>query len=422
MPIFPEVPKVFYPCADGTYSTHDRRGACNWHGGLSDDSPVGLATGGASALGIVDVALEEIFEAPEWFQNRASAYSTRSVSNILDAVQAAQFRWANFDPITLWLGDDNRLYILSGHSRTEAFRQLRDMQLQAEGRSFDSIPAKIIDNITREEARQIALESNTLSTKETDLERATFYARMRAEGAAATEIKDTAKRLEGSNWTRIIAYSYLNPQGKTITALNALQSSTDTSNSIIQNVARWIGNARKNNPQLSNLHENELYDWLLTDKGYGTARNQVSSERDFKEQLQRFIIRHTEFGNFDPDKPLNIRNLQSKSPSEQAFDQQRAELDAEIRDLDRQIKAKVKNLASRGATETQIQELTAGLEATLRRRRIELQTLLTNRSNIIEQGRNEPSLFAQVNGPAQSNTQNLIFWGIVFYGLYKLAS
>lgn len=125
------------------------------------------------------------------FQNRESDFSTRSVTNIIEAVKDGSFRWSNLDPIILWQPnraveelkvfekERPRYYVLSGHSRLEAFRRLYDMQATAQGRDFGYIPAKIEVGISFEETQKIALNSNTLSTKETDIERAAYYRTLR---------------------------------------------------------------------------------------------------------------------------------------------------------------------------------------------------------------------------------------------------
>ena len=99
--------------------------------------------------------------------------------------------------------------------------------------------------------------------------------------------------MEGANATKIIAFSFLNPNGKTFYALVALDSGDQTSKTNLSSIARWIGNARQNYPLLSNQHENELYEWLVDKKGYGTSKSQISSERDFKMRLASIINKRT---------------------------------------------------------------------------------------------------------------------------------
>ena len=72
------------------------------------------------------------------FQNREDEYSETSVNRIIDAVADGEFNWAVFDPITVWRNPSNgKIYVLSGHSRSEAFRRLTMQGAQAQGRKFD---------------------------------------------------------------------------------------------------------------------------------------------------------------------------------------------------------------------------------------------------------------------------------------------
>lgn len=403
MPVFPEIPNRFFKCTDGTYSDHNRPGACNWHGGLKQGAkavPVNRTKKQGSQNQIrpgevVLVPVQSVNVRREWFQGRATPYSDRSVQNIIAAVDSGRFLWANLDPLTLWAAPDGKLYVLSGHSRLEAFTRLCKAGATAQGKDFCSIPAKIEGNITLAQAKEIALQSNTLSTKETPLERAAYYATLRAQGNDEKAIQDAAKRLEGKNYTSVIAYSYLDPQGKTYAALQALeQSGTDSSN-IITSVARWIGNARKTYP-LTNYHEGELYDWLINRRGYGTGRGQVSNEREFKERLASIINRRMTFGNLE--ESLNIQAFLQRSPVEQQYDQQLTAAKKDVVDAENALKAKIRELTSRGATEAQVQQITEALEATLRRARIRYQELISKRGDVSAAARNELSLFAGLSG------------------------
>lgn len=415
MGIFDHIPKRFYRCNDGTYSDHARRGACNYHGGLKDAKPVRLTRTQQQKAAqrqkmrsgaVVSVPVQAVNVRREWFQGRATPYSLRSVDNILVAVADGKFRWVNMDPVTLWAAPDGKLYMLSGHSRLEAFNRLCAAGRQAEGRGFCEIPAKIVSDISLTQAKEIALQSNTLSTKETPLERAAYYAALRARGADEKKLTDQAKRLEGRNYTTILAYSRLNPTGKTITALRALEQNAGDSNQVITAVARWIGNARAAYP-LTDSHENELYDWLITRRGYGTGSAQVSNEKEFKTRLQSIINRRTTFGVLEPT--LNIQAFLQRSPVEQQYNAQLNEAKKAVLDAEKALKDKIRTLTARGAKEQQIKDITQGLEATLRRARIAYQSLVTKRADVAEAARNELSLFAGLSGKPMTHAELLQF-------------
>lgn len=389
-------PSKLYRCRDGSLSTHNRRGACVWHGGLRSGKAVkmGKGCGKKPNAGVQLIALEWVNIAHDWFQNRTKAYSERSVNNIVKAAQAGDFKWANLDAVTLWRNPkDEKLYVLSGHSRYEAFKRLCAVGLQAEGQGFCEIPAKVVD-VDLKTAKRIALESNTLSTKETDLERAMFYRRQLEAGAAAGAVEETAKKLEGRNANTILAFSYLNPNGKTWAALQALATGQADSKNVIKSIGRWIGNARRKVPALTNSHEDELYRWMVTDKGYGSGKGQVNSERKFAERLASIINRRTTFGQLE--ERLNIQASITRSPVEQQYNAQLEEAKQAVTDRDKEYNETIRRLSAQDASDADVSRIIEPIERARRRARLQYQNLLAKRDQVREAARNQQSLFAGV--------------------------
>lgn len=238
------------------------------------------------------------------FQGRKSQFSEDSVNRIIEAVNNGTFSWAAFDPITIWLDNNGKYYVLSGHSRKQAFNQLANAGAMVDGKGFAKIPAKLFKG-NEAEAIEYALKSNTLSTKESDTERALYYYNLRTKGTPEKDIKAEAKANEGRNANQVYAYSFLNPQGAVIAALEALERGDITSKGNLANIAAWTGSIRSAYPDLTNAHETEIYEWLKNE-GYGTKTGQVSNLRDFNDLMRRVIERNTEFGTFKADQPLNI--------------------------------------------------------------------------------------------------------------------
>lgn len=356
--------------------------------------PVSMIGPKNQSVGVELVPLSKIHVNHEWFQNRATPYSARSVNNIIDAVRSGSFVWANMDAITLWPGPGGKLFILSWHSRTEAFRQLCETGVKIEGKDFCKIPAKIAEGLSLEEAKRLATESNTLSTQETPIERSLFYRKMRNEGAGLKEITDRANRLEGRNANTVVAYSFLNPSGKTYSTLAAMENGQIDSANVIGQVARWIGNARKKYSELTDRHENEIFDWLVTSGGYGRSKGQVNSERQFMERLGSIINRRTQNGELKSS--LNITNAITKSPTEQQHDLRIEEAKRTEQVLQRELAAKTKELVARGATDQELQRILEPLERQLRRQRAEIINLRQKRDEVSQAARNELSLFASV--------------------------
>lgn len=343
--------------------------------------------------GVNMIPIEAINIRRDWFQNRATPYSERSVESIVQAAMSGSFRWSQLDPVTLWVGPDGKLYMLSGHSRLEAFDRLCRAGAVVDGQTFCNIPAKIEANISLEEAKRIALESNTLSTKETELERAEYYRAMRMQGRNAD---NEAKRLEGDNWSTVLALSYLNPSGKTYTTLRALENGDATSKGNIRTIARWIGNARAKYGSLTNFHEDELYTWLVDNTGYGTRTGQISNERDFNNRLASIINRRSTFGQLEDS--LNIIANVTLSPVEAQYNQQLAEASEKVKALQKMLDDKIKEYRNRAATENQILELTAPISAQLTRARIEYQALLQKKGDVTQYAKQEVNLFANLSG------------------------
>lgn len=390
---FKKKPTTVFKCRDGYYSDSNSPGACTWHGGLVDkEKPISLCIipknkgkkTSDSKLAINDIPVSDVKIYLEKFQNRKNPYSEESVNRIIEAVENGTFRFEEFDPVLIWNSPDGNKYMLSGHSRLEAFTRL----CNAGKLKFCNIPAKLID-VTAQEAEEIAMRSNTLSTKEKDTERALFYMKQIALGKPYREVIETAKKTEGSNAARIVAYAYLNPIGKTFVALQSLEAGDPTSQTIIRAIGQWIGEARQKFPMLTNLHEDELYNWLIGG-GFG---KQYKNKADFLAKLAAIISQRTYFGEFDSNKPLNVTNQVTKSFSEKQFDAQVEELKDKVKEMEAQIKTKTLDYKSRGASEDQIYNLLQNDYGYLNRVRNQLLNLMQKKAEVIDSSKNELALF-----------------------------
>jgi hypothetical protein len=399
--IYKEIPNEFYPCVDGTYSDHNRNRACTRHGGLITDEAIRLCNGvelEGSELQVLSISVKDIQLYLKKFQNRETPYSEESVQRILNAVKDGTFRFEEFDPVLLWKAPDGILYMLSGHSRLEAFTRLSK---QGNTR-FNKIPAKIVA-VPQAEAEEIALRSNTLSTKEKDYERAMFYRREIEIGKSYAKIIEAAKKNEGKDAPRIVAYAYLNPYGKTFTALKSLEGRDSNSDLIMRTIAYWVGEARLKFPQLSNMHEDEIYTWLVN----GAYPKQYKNKIDFLRKIQQTIYQRTEFGNFDTEKPLNLLNTAVRSFSEERYIEEEELLKLKIKEQVELIERKAQNLRSNGAGSDQILQLLTNDYGYLNRLRVELTAWQQKKASIVNQGANAPSLFA-ISGVRRNTLKNSV--------------
>ena len=115
------------------------------------------------ALPAQDVALTDIRTDLSRFQPRKESWSSATVEGILADVSAGAFDRGRFEPVILWQEPGSGLlFVLSGHSRLEAFRRLSASGAYVHGYGFDYIPARILRG-SEEEAQRIARTSNPAS-------------------------------------------------------------------------------------------------------------------------------------------------------------------------------------------------------------------------------------------------------------------
>ncbi|MDR0608073.1 MAG: hypothetical protein LBG52_07205 [Candidatus Peribacteria bacterium] len=272
-----------------------------------------------------NIPLEEIFLNTKDFQNRKTEYNEHSVQRIVQSVLEGNFMFEVFDPILLWRNvETNQLFVVSGHSRYEAFKRLHqlsentackqenlDIYITAYPGLFSQIPSRILNERTYEQAKNIAQLSNVLATPETPIERANYIRRLRAQGRGKQKIEQHGKTYEGKNRPKIQAYSYLNPNGRFISSLECFSNNTDDSK-ILERLAIRVGNARMRYPCLQDAHEEELYHRLFVFGAYGNKTGQVNSQMKFMEllktRIEKIIPR-------DDKALLNMRGTQQLSYS-----------------------------------------------------------------------------------------------------------
>ncbi|GJM64859.1 hypothetical protein [Persicobacter diffluens] len=267
------------------------------------------------------------------FQNRQNAFSEESANRIVKAYEEGKFNWAAFDPIVVWREKSTHLYkVLSGHSRFAAFKKLSKKDAQ-----FQQIPVKIFAG-TEAEAIDFALNSNTLSTKETDLERAAYYQNKRINcglsgPSCARQIEEEIREKEGKNASTIHNLSYLNPKGWIVQQILQFDGKDKTSSNNLNTIATWTGEARRKFPKLTDQHENQIAKWLL-EKGFGNRSGQFSAKSKFFQYLDRF----SDMGKFDA--VINLDRQVSKSPAEQEWEEQKRELEKVLKAAEKEYQEK----------------------------------------------------------------------------------
>lgn len=383
-----------YECQDGMYSTSNSKRACRNHGGLKDLAPEPMQEfEGGEFVKWVPISLIKVDK--KRFQNRESDFSSESANRIVNAVARNTFRWELLDPVQLW-DDGKNIYMLSGHSRLAAFKMLSSQGAQADGRGFDRIPAKIFANISEEEAISIAVNSNTLATKETDLERANYYRRLRQSGAAQKAVQEEAQEREGKNWSRVYNLSFLSPKGYLYAAINALDGKEAKSSDNINTIADWVGEVRRRFPQLTDSHEDEIAKWLATG-AYGNTAGKISNKKVLVERMAAAVLKNTDFGVFKSESPLNLNSSISKSPAEQEHEAIAAELRSAMEREQRLLQSKSSEFY-KAANEGRISlekadELVNPYQRTFAVAQKKLADHLLKKQDYIKQGRAQAALF-----------------------------
>ena len=288
-------------------------------------APYTPETAFASESGTVLFPVKDLNFDRKNFQNRETDFSDESVLKIIKAVKDGKFNWSIFDAITIWQNpDDGKFYVLSGHSRSEAFKRLAEMGESADGKNFTKIPAKIFKG-TFDEARDLALNSNTLSTKETNFERANYYralykaeiAKGRSKAEATNLIMPVIKEREGKNANSIFYISFLNPNGIFYDALRQLQNAPTQDRERLKVVGEWVGRLRKDRSKLTDYHERELFDFLITQGNYNKT---VTNYADLIKRIDTALLKMVDDkGNFQPERSLNLKKNIVAEGNEKAF-------------------------------------------------------------------------------------------------------
>jgi hypothetical protein len=262
---------------------------------------------------VVKVPVSDIKENVKEYQGRKNKFSERSAANV-----AKNFDINKFDPIVVFKHPDGNTYVLSGHSRLEGMRR----------RGEKTIPARFFTGTT-EEAKEFALKSNKLGTLQTDLENAAYYREAMQKGKSFSSLMAEAKETEQEGTaTRIMDYAMLNPKGKAYQALESLEGGESDSSTNVKIIAQKVGRIRAKNDHLTDAHENELFDYFL-ENGYPTDKD----VNDPANVLNRSI----NAVKFDPQEPLNLSRIVTKSPERVEWERELKELESQLAETNKQV-------------------------------------------------------------------------------------
>lgn len=246
----------------------------------------------------VEKPVSEIKTDENRFQNRTEL-DQEHVKNIAD-------NWNDneLDPVVIWKGDNGDSYILAGHHRLEAAKMLGKETIDA--RYFKGTEAEAIEYAKG--------KSNANRRMEAPHERAAIYRKMREDGKTEDEIKQALQQ-EGKNKVFIDNVSYLNPNGKAMTAMKSFAKAGDTTTiNAIQKVADWVGQMKKDHPDLTNLHEDEIYDFVQKNEAKSKDdRSKIRTKAELSDLINRRVNGVDEFS---PEETLNFEHKVGRGANE----------------------------------------------------------------------------------------------------------
>ena len=258
--------------------------------------------------GVKTIPLTDLYTDEKRFQNRKKL-NEEIVENIVN-----NFKPTDLDPLVVWYDEkQGKTFVLAGHHRYEALKRL----------GHKTVPVKYAndDYPTEADAIRYAKEiSNANRTLEEPYERAAIYRKYRDEGYSEKEINEKAN-IEGKNRSYILNLSCLNPKGSTMSTLvqfSQTQSKADKNE--IERIADWIGQARRNAPELTNAHEQEMFDFLMNKE----ASKRTSTKAKFLEYVRAC------WNPFAPSEPLNLARMKYQLEGEKQYDEEVENLKTQI--------------------------------------------------------------------------------------------
>ena len=240
------------------------------------------------------------------------------------------------DPLKTWKDPkDGKTYVanhsrLAGHKILSILPDTDERVIKAKESGFEKgyILTHPTNYKTEQEFVENAQNSNDEATRNTILESANRIRKW--VGLTKKQIKEKAESIFRKDANFLINLASLNINGKAINLLKSVEKSTDkTSQKEAEKIADWIGEVRKQNSNITNQHENELFDFLMD-------KDNSKRIRDKAEFLSK-VASITNDIHFNPDNPLNIARYKYKSEGEKQYDKEVEERKDKISELQQKI-------------------------------------------------------------------------------------
>ena len=340
-----------------------------------------IGSNNSGPVEFISVPISELTTNLKDFQGRAEAYSTDTYNRIVDEVANGAFNFSALPAIQIWKDPTtNKWVILGGHSRTAAFTDLAKAKYpineKYKASDFDHIHAQIVRANSLEEAKKVAQESNVAGVQ-SDIDFANYARSIRPTFRNKSEYLEKLNSLFRGNSIWINELSQLNPNGKTMNMLQQFRGTSDKAQRAeIDKIASYIGAIREKFPQITNAHEDEIYDWLKSimnlPKDKVAAHDKISSKSKVLNEIASRLSRL----DFNPEEPLNLMNIGTKTYIAQGHDERKLLKEAEIREKQKEYNAlRDRYLADKVPTD-KIEELLAPMDKYIIRLQRDLMELM----------------------------------------------
>lgn len=273
----------------------------------------------------LDLDRRKIAVDPSRFQGRQGEFSDDTVK----AIVAKGHYDRNADEIQVWQDPtDGIYYIISGHSRWEAAKQLFESGAQPD---LQTVPVKEFIGDEDTAIDYATIESNRGSTDEglkSDLE---AYRRAVARGWNRARLMGAFK--PESKLQKLKELVHLSENSA---FLQQLGTAAEKNFPYLERNARWTGVLRDSLP-LTDAHEQEIFNFFYKDNEAG--------QKLTKDQFFKIINDKVNRIDFDAEAALNLKNRVSTSALTDPITEQIREKDREIDKLSREITAKRTSIA-----------------------------------------------------------------------------
>lgn len=257
----------------------------------------------------------KIITRPEMFQGRISEFSIETVNKIVrEGYDKSQ------DPIAVWWDEKLEKYVvIAGHSRWEASRILYEKG----DKTLEQMPVKVFIGDKDDAIDYAILESNRSGTQEGFLSDLRAFKHAQKRGYNKEQMNSLFKPESYLHFLQ--SASYLNEKGQFI---QYLSQEAEQSFPYLKRNSAWVGQIRKQIPVITDAHEQEIFDYF-----YKTETQKLGIKKDkFFEIIERKIGAI----DFNPNKPLNLKNIVSPNAYSDPIKEQIKEVQKEIEDIERQ--------------------------------------------------------------------------------------